>query len=104
LTRPVSIPIYGGTVAEEHIKFRELALKQPLVGIMVGPLEAAIAALTITPEHERKVDFTHSFYATGLVIAVSGKAQKPYFKLYTAINYSGTVTQLEFVINLSLKR
>lgn len=41
-----------------------------------GAIDAAAAALTITSERERTVDFTHPFYHTGLGIAVQLE-QKP---------------------------
>ncbi len=59
-------------------EFRELALKQLLDGVTDGSLDAAVAALTITPEREKKLDFTHSFYTTGLGIAVAAKAHNPW--------------------------
>jgi len=43
-------------------EFRELALKQLLDGVTDGSLDAAVAALTITPEREKNFDFTHAFY------------------------------------------
>ena len=61
-------------------------------GNLEAALAAAIAALTITQEHEKKIDFPHPFYSTSLGIAVSGKVQNPYSKLYKAINFSRTVT------------
>ena len=45
----------------------------------IASLDAAVAALTITPEREKSFDFTHAFYTTCLGIAVSGKVQNPWF-------------------------
>ena len=62
-------------------EFRELTLKQLLEGVTDGSLDAAVAALTISPEREKKFDFTHAFYTTGLGIAVAGKANNPWFSV-----------------------
>ena len=60
----LSIDLWRQIAAELNLQleFRELALKQLLEGVADGSLDAAVAALTITPEREKKFDFTHAFY------------------------------------------
>ncbi len=76
----LSIDLWREIAAELNLQFefRELALDQLLEGVRDGSLNAAVAALTITPEREKKIDFTHAFYTTGLGIAVAGKEQNPW--------------------------
>jgi len=76
----LSIDLWRQIAAELNLQFefRELALKQLIDGVSDGSLDAAVAAFTITPEREKKLDFTHAFYTTGLGIAVSGKAHNPW--------------------------
>jgi len=76
----LSIDLWRQIAAELNLQFefRELALNQLLEGVTDGSLDAAVAALTITPEREKKFDFTHAFYTTGLGIAVAGKAPNPW--------------------------
>ncbi|MGD9135749.1 MAG: transporter substrate-binding domain-containing protein [Desulfobacterales bacterium] len=59
-------------------EFRELSLKQLLESVKDGSIDAAVAALTITPEREKSFDLTHAFYTTGLGIAVAGKPHDPW--------------------------
>ncbi len=76
----LSIDLWRQIAAELNLQFefRELTLKQQLDGVSDGSLDAAVAALTITPEREKNLDFTHAFYTTGLGIAVAGKAHNPW--------------------------
>ena len=49
-----------------------------LDGVASGSLDVAVAALTITPEREQLLDFTHPFYSTGLAIAAPAKEGSPW--------------------------
>jgi ABC-type amino acid transport substrate-binding protein len=49
---------------------REFDLQGLLQGVEQGTLDVGVAALTITAEREKRMDFTHAFYTTGLGIAV----------------------------------
>jgi len=42
-----------------------------LTGLQDGSLDAAVAALTVTAERERTLDFSHPFFSSGLGIAVA---------------------------------
>ncbi len=57
-------------------EWREMALPELLAGLEKGELDAVAAALTVTPDRETAFDFSHPFYAEGLGIAVSERAQK----------------------------
>ncbi len=74
----LSIELWRQIAAELNFRFefKELTLKQLLGGVTDGSLDAAVAALTITPEREKKFDFTHAFYTTGLGIAVASQSAK----------------------------
>jgi polar amino acid transport system substrate-binding protein len=52
-------------------RFKELDLEDLLSGVRSNSLDAAVAAITVTSDRERVMDFTHPFYMTGLSIAVS---------------------------------
>ncbi|TPW31388.1 transporter substrate-binding domain-containing protein [Pararhizobium mangrovi] len=45
-------------------------LSDMIDGVADGRFGASVAAMTITPEREAKIDFTHPFYTTGFGIAV----------------------------------
>ncbi|WP_295884599.1 transporter substrate-binding domain-containing protein [uncultured Thiohalocapsa sp.] len=51
-------------------QYRELGLTELLDAVAAGRVDAAVAALTITGERERRFDFSHGFHTTGLAIAV----------------------------------
>jgi len=99
----LSIDLWRQIAAELNLQFefRELTLKQLLEGVTDGSLDAAVAAFTITPEREKKLDFTHAFYTTGLGIAVAGKAQNPWFTVagrFFSIAFLKVVATLTLVL------
>lgn len=51
-------------------RFEECSLEQLLDRVSKGEADAGVAALSITPERERRLDFSHAYYNTGLGIAV----------------------------------
>jgi ABC-type amino acid transport substrate-binding protein len=51
-------------------EFEEMGLQEMLDKTAKGQIDAAAAALTITAERERRLDFTHPFFTSGLGVAV----------------------------------
>ncbi len=51
-------------------RFEERSLEGLLAGVGDGSLDAAVGALTITAAREVRFDFTHTFFQTGLGVAV----------------------------------
>jgi ABC-type amino acid transport substrate-binding protein len=99
----LSIELWHQIAAELNLQFefRELALKQLLEGVAEGSLDAAVAALTITPEREKKLDFTHAFYTTGLGIAVAVKTHNPWFSVargFISFSFLKVVASLTLVL------
>jgi ABC-type amino acid transport substrate-binding protein len=97
----LSIDLWRQIAAEFNFQyeFQELTLKQLLEGVTDGSLDAAVAALTITPEREKNFDLTHAFYTTGLGIAVAGKAHNPWL---TVARRFFSVAFLKVVATLTL--
>ena len=79
----ISIELWRQIAGELNISFdfQELDLKGLLDGVGNGSLDAAVAALTITSDREKILDFTHPFYTTGLGIAVVTKKGSPWFSV-----------------------
>jgi polar amino acid transport system substrate-binding protein len=50
--------------------FREVDLAGRFTGLSEGWIDVAVGPNTITPQREENVDFTHSYFASGLAIAV----------------------------------
>jgi ABC-type amino acid transport substrate-binding protein len=68
-----------------NYQFKELSIPQILKGVTDGSLDAGVAAFTITSEREKKLDFSHSFYSTGLGIAVLGKDRNPFISMIKSV-------------------
>jgi len=80
-------------------EFRETDLRGLLDGVTDGSLDVAIAALTVTYEREKVMDFTHPFFHTGLGIAVSRQPSRPWLDVFRSF-YSLVI--LKFVVGLFL--
>ena len=69
----VSISLWR-RIAEQlglNFEFREADLVELIDGVHDGTFDLAIAALTISHERESIIDFSHTYYTTGLGIAVA---------------------------------
>jgi len=71
----ISIELWENIVNEMGLKYeyKEHTVKGLLDGVTDESLDAVVTALTLTTEREKLFDFTHSFYNTGLGIAVEAK-------------------------------
>ncbi len=58
-----------------NYEYVELDLQAMLDAASGGEVDLAVAALTVTAERERAMDFTHPFHTSGLGIAVSGRSR-----------------------------
>ncbi|MDK1373299.1 MULTISPECIES: transporter substrate-binding domain-containing protein [unclassified Sinorhizobium] len=70
----ISIELWRQIAQELGLKFRlveEPSVQSLLEATARGDYDLSVAAITITPERERSVDFSQPFYNTGLGIAVS---------------------------------
>lgn len=68
----LSIDLWREIASELQLEFlfREVSLREMVEGVAEGRLDAGVAALTLTAERERQVDFTHPFFSSGLGIAI----------------------------------
>ena len=68
----VSIDLWRRIADELHLRYRfqDVSLDELISGTAAGRLDAAIAAITVTAGREQNVDFSESYYTTGLGIAV----------------------------------
>lgn len=73
----VSIELWRSIASKLDLayEFRERDLKGLIDGVEDGTLQLSIAALTITPAREARLDFSHPYFTTGLGIAVSKRAR-----------------------------
>lgn len=75
-------------------ELRPTSLAGLITGLENGSLDISAAALTVTPEREARIDFSHPFHTTGLAIAVRHQGSS----IWTAL--SG-VFSWEFLVALS---
>lgn len=69
----ISIDLWQRIAGELHLHYRyaeEQTVQQLIDGVAGAKLAVAVATLTVTADRERILDFTQSFYSTGLGIAV----------------------------------
>ncbi len=68
----ISIDLWRRIADQMHLRYRfqETTLNGLTDGVAEGALDASVAAMTVTGQRHRLVDFTQPFYSTGLGIAV----------------------------------
>ncbi|HIP95168.1 MAG TPA: transporter substrate-binding domain-containing protein [Leucothrix sp.] len=83
----LSIELWQQIAKELNLKYqwKELNLSSLLSEVENASLDAAIAAITITAERETHFDFSHTYYATGLSIAIPIKANSPWITVLRGI-------------------
>ncbi|MBV8400878.1 MAG: transporter substrate-binding domain-containing protein, partial [Acetobacteraceae bacterium] len=83
----ISIDLWQHVADRLHLRyrFRETTLNGLTDGVADGSLDAAVAALTVTPARLRQVDFTQPFYSTGLGIAVSNDTRISWWPVMASI-------------------
>jgi ABC-type amino acid transport substrate-binding protein len=56
-----------------HFEFRETDLEGLITGLESGEFDIAVAAITPTASREARIDFSHTYYHSGLKVVVSGE-------------------------------
>ena len=79
----ISIELWESMAQQLGIKFQyqEMSLNEMLEAVSNGQVDAAVAAISITAEREKKMDFTYPFISTGLGIATSAEDGGSFAKL-----------------------
>jgi len=79
----ISIGLWEQAAAEMGLEFvyQEATLPEIFDGLEAGRFDVAVAALTVTPEREERVDFSHPLYRSGLGMAVSTSARQGWLTL-----------------------
>jgi ABC-type amino acid transport substrate-binding protein len=99
----ISIDLWRQIASELNLtfEFRELDLKGVLEGVANRSLDAGVAALTITPEREKMLDFSHAFHTTGLGIAIAAKVGNPWvavLKRFFSVAFLKVVAALSLLL------
>lgn len=103
--RGISIELWRGIAADLGLdyEFREASLEELIAGLGDGSLDVSVAALTVTAEREKVVDFTHSFHPSGLGIAVAADDSRSFgsiLKSFLSVRFFQAVGTLLAVLFL----
>jgi ABC-type amino acid transport substrate-binding protein len=100
----ISIELWRHVANDLHLQYRfeERTLQQLVDDTAARSLDAAVAALTVTAERERVVDFTQPFYTTGLGIAVPRNAVFAWWQLLRSFLSVGFLGALLALVGVTL--
>ncbi|UUO08736.1 transporter substrate-binding domain-containing protein [Blastopirellula sp. J2-11] len=76
LLRDVKAELEARSGHPVDLEFQVLPLEELLNAVENSQVDLAAAALTMNYEREKRMDFTHSFYASGLGIAIGAKHRR----------------------------
>lgn len=101
----VSIDLWQQIAQKLGLKFRlveETSVQSLVEATARGDYDISVAAITITPERERSVDFSQSFYSTGLGIAVPVNSASVWREITRTMTSFGFLQAAGALIGISL--
>ncbi|WP_197530773.1 transporter substrate-binding domain-containing protein [Bythopirellula polymerisocia] len=75
LLREINVEFQNEAEHDVTLDIREMSLNEMLAAVEAGEVELAAAAITVNYEREKRMDFTHTFFSSGLGIAVGTHQQ-----------------------------
>lgn len=99
----ISIELWREVAQELNLKFRfeERDLSGILKGVGDGTLDAGVAAISVTPDREKVLDFTHPFFNSGLGIATRPRGQTTTFTILKHL-FSGELLRVMLLLGGSI--
>jgi ABC-type amino acid transport substrate-binding protein len=101
----ISIDLWRRIAEERGLRYRlvDMETVQGLLdGVRDGKLDVAVAALTVTAAREEEMDFSATFYATGLGIAIPASGGVTWTPVIRALTSFGFVQSVMALIGLAL--
>jgi polar amino acid transport system substrate-binding protein len=101
----ISIDLWQRVAGELHLHYRyaeEQTVQQLIDGVAAAKLDVAVATLTVTASRERILDFTQSFYATGLGIAVLSGGEASWLPIVHTLTSFGFAQAILALVGLAL--
>jgi ABC-type amino acid transport substrate-binding protein len=101
----ISIDLWRRIAEEKGVTYRfheEETVQGLLDAVGAGKVDIAVAALTVTAGREEAMDFTSSFYGTGLGIAVSAGGPASWAPVVRALTSFGFLQSVLALIGLAL--
>lgn len=77
----ISIELWTQLAKELGLRYEfvELPLDEMFAALAGSRVDVAIAAISVTPERERRVDFSHPYYTTGLGVVTKRRSQRGFW-------------------------
>lgn len=99
----ISIELWDAIAQQSGWQTEWVVLDNPqaqLDSLVAGNIDVAVGALSITPEREDQMDFSHSFYATGIAIAtpIQGSSWASVLKQLVSPDFLGAVGLLVMLL------
>lgn len=101
----ISVDLWRKAAADAGLSFRfaeEDTVTDLLDGAETSRFDVAIGALTVTANRERRMDFTHAFYATGLGVAVPSEGVLSWVPIVRAVTSFGFLQAVLALVGLAL--
>ena len=76
LLREIKADLEAESGHEIQLRFEAYSLDEMLDAVENGNVDIAAAAITVNHEREKRMDFSHSYYSSGLGIAVGSKQRR----------------------------
>lgn len=103
--RGISVDLWRRIADQMHFRYRFVeqdTINDLIEGTAAGKFDVAIGALTITGARFRKLDFTSSYYSTGLGIAVPASGSLSWIPIVRAFTTFGFLQAVVALLGLAL--
>lgn len=102
----ISVDLWRDVAENLGLKFewREMPLSETLKSLREGSTDVAVAALTVTTEREKTMDFTHPYYVSGLALGHAGTTENPWMATlrgFFSMQFLSAVASLALVLLLA---
>ncbi len=101
----ISIELWKRVASDLHVQYRfaeEPTVQALLERTRAGQVDVAVAALTVTADRERNVDFAQPFFTTGLGVAVRTEAAISWTPVVKTLTSFGFLQAIGALVGLAL--
>jgi ABC-type amino acid transport substrate-binding protein len=95
------LEVIAGSLGRDP-EYREYDLDGMLAAVESGEAEIAAAAISITPDREKRLDFTHPYHMTGFAIAARAESKEGDFPLLRALTSSAFLRPVGLLLTVLL--
>jgi polar amino acid transport system substrate-binding protein len=101
----ISVELWKRVASDLHVQFRfaeEPTVQALLDKTQAGQIDVAVAALTVTADRERNVDFAQPFFSTGLGVAVRTEAAISWTPVVRTLGSVGFLEAVGALVGLAI--